>query len=147
MAATRRRSSATPATWPPAWSPPSRNRRRGAPSGPFFSTTGIARLLGGVSRQAVEDRRKRHRLIALRTEEGTWLYPAFQLDDDLRLLPASWPPIGRWWAGGSTSGRRPPILLGPQPELDGRSLRDHLAAGHPSEPVDDLLRSTTLALR
>src|SRR6187200_3087245 len=48
--------------------------------GPFYSTTGIARVLGGVSRQAVEERRRRRTILALRTADNVWVYPAFQLD-------------------------------------------------------------------
>jgi hypothetical protein len=99
-----------------------------------------------VSRQAVEDRRRRHRLIALRTQEGTWLYPAFQLDDDLRLLAPVVEAHRRLVGGRVDEWTAAAMLLGPQPELGGRSLRDHLAAGLDHALADDLL-SATAALR
>ena len=114
--------------------------------GPFYSTTGIARLLGNVSRQAVEDRRRRHRLIALRTQDGTWLYPAFQLDDDLRLVPSVVDAHRRLVGGRVDDWTAASILLGAQPELGGMSVRDHLVAGLDPEPVDSLL-ATVAALQ
>src|SRR4029450_5591027 len=48
--------------------------------GPYYSTTGIARVLGGVSRQAVEERGRRRTIVARRTADNVWVYPAFQLD-------------------------------------------------------------------
>lgn len=37
--------------------------------GPFYSTRKVAKLLGGVSRQAIADRRKRGTLLGLRTAD------------------------------------------------------------------------------
>jgi hypothetical protein len=48
--------------------------------GPCYSSRGVARLLGGVSRQAVAERRARRRLLGLRTADGELVYPAFQFD-------------------------------------------------------------------
>ncbi len=49
--------------------------------GPFYSTTRVARILGGVSRQAVADRRRRGTILGLRTADGAWVYPTFQFDE------------------------------------------------------------------
>jgi hypothetical protein len=46
--------------------------------GPVYRTAQVATVLGGVSRQAVADRRARGRLLGLRTSDGVWVYPAFQ---------------------------------------------------------------------
>ena len=43
--------------------------------GPFYSTAGLARVLGGVSRQAIEERRRRRTVLALRTADDAWVYP------------------------------------------------------------------------
>ena len=48
--------------------------------GPLYDTEGVQALLGGVSKQAVSDRVRRHRLIALRTGSGRMVYPAFQFE-------------------------------------------------------------------
>lgn len=61
--------------------------------GPFYSTTRVARLLGGVSRQAIADRRRRGTILGLRTADGDWVYPDFQFDDHqtvLEGLPGIW---------------------------------------------------------
>jgi hypothetical protein len=49
--------------------------------GPFYDTRGVTRLLGGVSRQAVADRRERRTLLGLKTADGVLVYPAFQFDE------------------------------------------------------------------
>ncbi len=48
--------------------------------GPFYDTDGVRQLLGGVSKQAVADRVRRHRLLALRTGSGRLVYPTSQFD-------------------------------------------------------------------
>lgn len=48
--------------------------------GPFYDTEGVMSLLGGVTKQAVNDRVRRHRLLALRTGSGRLVYPAAQFD-------------------------------------------------------------------
>jgi hypothetical protein len=98
--------------------------------GPFYSTTGIARVLGGVTRQAVEERRRRRTILALRTADGVWLYPAFQLDDRNRVVRGLADVLVRF------SPRTPDdewmvasFLAAPQPDLGGRTIVDHLRTG------------------
>jgi hypothetical protein len=55
--------------------------------GPFYGPGQIAKLLGGVSRQAVADRRGRGTLLGLKTADGVWVYPKFQLGLDNEILP------------------------------------------------------------
>jgi len=107
--------------------------------GPFYSTAGIARVLGGVSRQAIEERRRRRTILALRTAEGTWVYPAFQLDERNRVVRGLADVLGRFrprtpddeWMVAS-------FLAAPQPALGGASIVDHLRAGGDVAPVLDL---------
>lgn len=98
--------------------------------GPFYSTAGIARVLGGVSRQAVEERRRRRTILALRTADDVWVYPAFQLDGRNRVVRGMADVLARfrpattddeWMVAG--------FVAAPQPELGGRTIVDHLAAG------------------
>lgn len=107
--------------------------------GPFYSTTGMARVLGGISRQAVEERRRRRTVLALRTTDGTWVYPAFQLDGRNRVVrglpevlerfhPRS--PDDEWMVAA--------FLAAPQPALGGRSIVEHLREGGDLRPVLDL---------
>lgn len=49
--------------------------------GPFYDTDGVMALLGGVTKQAVNDRVRRHRLLALKTGSGRLVYPAAQFDE------------------------------------------------------------------
>jgi hypothetical protein len=46
--------------------------------GPVYRTPAVRRLLGGVSRQALVDRARRHTLLALRTADDHLVWPAFQ---------------------------------------------------------------------
>lgn len=107
--------------------------------GPFYSTTGIARVLGGVSRQAVEERRRRRTILALRTADGVWVYPAFQLDERNRVVPGLADVLDRFrpqspddeWMVAS-------FVAGAQPGLGGRTIIDELRAGGDLAPVLDL---------
>jgi hypothetical protein len=59
--------------------------------GPFYDTAGVEALLGGVSKQAVEARRRARTILALKTTDGRWAYPTFQFtggDVDPALVPA-----------------------------------------------------------
>lgn len=107
--------------------------------GPFYTTSGFARVLGGITRQAVDERRRRRTVVALRTADGSWVYPAFQLDDRnrvLRGLPAVLArfhprtPEDEWMVAQ--------FLVARQPGLGGRSIVDHLRAGGDLQPVLDL---------
>lgn len=59
--------------------------------GPFYDTPSVMTVLGGVSKQAVDARRRKHTILALRTADDRWVYPVFQFTDstvDPRLVPA-----------------------------------------------------------
>ncbi len=55
--------------------------------GPFYGTGQVAKVLGGVSRQAIADRRGRRTLLGLKTADGVMVYPTFQFDDRNQVLP------------------------------------------------------------
>src|SRR5699024_362178 len=46
--------------------------------GPFYSTERVAHLLGDISRQAVSERARNHRLLRVTTADGLMVFPAFQ---------------------------------------------------------------------
>jgi hypothetical protein len=105
--------------------------------GPFYSTTGLARVLGGVSRQAVEERRRRRTVLALRTTDGAWVYPAFQLDGRNKVVAGLAEVLGRFrprtaddeWMVAA-------FLVARQPGLGGDSIVGHLHdGGDPGEAV------------
>jgi hypothetical protein len=98
--------------------------------GPFFSTAGIARVLGGVSRQAVEERRRRRTILALRTADGVWVYPAFQLDERNRVVRGLAEVLARFRpATVDDEWMVAAFIAAPQPDLGGRTIVDHLADG------------------
>jgi hypothetical protein len=98
--------------------------------GPFYSTSGLARVLGGVSRQAIEERRRRRTILALRTADDVWVYPAFQLDERNRVLRGLTQVLDRFqpetpddeWMVAA-------FVAAPQPGLDDRSVVEHLRQG------------------
>jgi len=113
--------------------------------GPFYTTRSVASILGGVSRQAVEDRRRRRRILAIRTDDGVWLYPAFQFDADNRVLRGLTDVLAVLAGSGLSEWTVASALVAAQPDLGGRSIVEHLRAGGPLEPVLDLCRATAAA--
>lgn len=114
--------------------------------GPFYSARGVAQLLGGVTRQAVEDRRKRGAIIALQTAEGTWVYPMFQFGADNQPVRAIVQAHRRLAVGRTDAWSAAAILIGRQPELGGRSIAEHLRTGGDPGAVEELLAPTVAAL-
>ena len=114
--------------------------------GPFYSTKGIARVLGGVSRQAVDDRRRRRTLLALRTADGAWVYPQLQLDDRNRVLRGLPEVLACFDADTIDGWTLASVLTTPQDALGGRSIVEHLRARLPLDPVLDLARATSARL-
>ncbi|MEM7051599.1 MAG: hypothetical protein AAF604_18165 [Acidobacteriota bacterium] len=110
--------------------------------GPFYTTRQISELFGGISRQAVADRRQRRTLLGLRTADGVVVFPTFQLDDEQRVLeglpavlrcfPADL--VDEWTLAG--------WLVAPQHSLGRRSPIDWLRRGEDPEPVIALARDT-----
>jgi hypothetical protein len=109
--------------------------------GPFYSTAGIARVLGGVSRQAIEERRRRRTILALRTTDGAWVYPAFQLDGRNRVVAGVAQVLARFRPDSpDDEWMVAAFLTADQPALGGRSVVDHLRDGG---SVDDVLPLAT----
>ena len=111
--------------------------------GPFYSTTGVARLLGGISRQAIADRRQRGTLIGLRTADDAWVYPEFQFDHHqtvLRDLPATWKILR---ASGVDEWTLAGWLTSPVSKLGDCSPIDWLRRGEDREVLFTLARDAT----
>lgn len=91
-------------------------------------------LLGGVSKQAVNDRVRRHRLLALRTGSGRLVYPVAQFDGERvvaglsDVLDVLVPDDTEAWMVASW-------LTTPDPELAGRTPLEALRAGERTEVV------------
>lgn len=104
--------------------------------GPVYDTTGVRTLLDR-SRQEIADRRRRGTILALRTSDDVWVYPAFQFADGeivkgvrtlldvFRQHNPSWWTVAAWFAS-------------PKEELDGLAPIDHLGDAEPPPDVLDL---------
>lgn len=108
--------------------------------GPFYSTGQIGRLLGGVSRQALADRRERGTLLGLKTADGVIVYPTLQFDSRNQVL-AGLSEVLQCFRGAevddwSLAG----WLVSPLKALDGQSAVDWLRRGRELEPLLVLAR-------
>jgi len=109
--------------------------------GPVYTTASLRPLLGGVSRQAIEDRIKRGTLLALTTADRKRVFPAFQFDDDFRPIPglsdvlAALRPAGEDWTIASW-------LTHPHPGLGDTAPIEWLRAGHPADRVLAIAQTT-----
>ena len=95
--------------------------------GPFYDTAGLTRYLG-VSKQALADRVKRRRMLAMTTSDGKVVYPVLQFAgrDLLSGLPDVLAvfrdvPVDGWTLAS--------WLVSPSPNLDGMSVVEWLRAG------------------
>lgn len=107
--------------------------------GPFYDTAGVMKLLGNVTKQAVDDRRRKAGVLALRTSDGKWVYPTFQFSNGEvagALLPAvralrdcpAWS-VAQWFVTEND-------------DLDGMSPIDWAKADLPAEPLTRSARHT-----
>lgn len=103
--------------------------------GPFYGSSQVARLLGGISRQAVADRRERATLLGLKTADGAWVYPCFQFGDDHEVLPGLPEVLRILQASGVDEWTLTGWLMSPLRSLDGHSAIAWLREGRDREPV------------
>lgn len=111
--------------------------------GPFYGTGQVRRLLGGITRQAVDDRVRRRRLLALRTADGRYVYPTFQFDRQGRVLSGlsqvlrafSKDAVDGWTLAGWLRAR--------QQQLSGSNVVDWLKRGGDEELVLRLAREAS----
>jgi hypothetical protein len=107
--------------------------------GPFYGPGQVAAYLGGISRQAVADRRSRHTLLGLRTSDGVWVYPTFQFNEQgevLEGLPGVLkilaPVLDDWSLAG--------WLMSSFDPLGGSTPIEWLRCGEAPEPLVELAR-------
>lgn len=105
--------------------------------GPLFDSRQVRELLGGVTRQRVDERVRARQLVAIRDSGGRWRFPAFQFDDgrpDETLVELYWrlvdAPLDGWSAAA--------WLTAPDELLDGRSPAAHLRSGGDPELLQRL---------
>lgn len=107
--------------------------------GPLLSGAQVRELLGGVSRQRVDELLRGHRLIGLREQSGRWRYPLFAFDDGRPIEPL----IAAFWivADAAASGwTAASWCVTPDPALNGRSALDWARAGDDPERLLALAR-------
>lgn len=102
--------------------------------GPLWPTEAVRARLGGVSRQAIDDRVRHRSLLALRTAGGRGggrlVFPAWQLDGAvLDPLPELLRAVGYDPDRTAESWMLASWLCTPDVQLDGQRPRDLLAAG------------------
>jgi hypothetical protein len=108
--------------------------------GPFYTTGQVGKLLGGVSRQAVADRRERRTLLGLKTADGVIVYPAFQFGERNEVIPGL-PEVLQCFRDGSLADwTLAGWLVSPSRALESRSAVEWLRLGLDPEPVLDLAR-------
>jgi hypothetical protein len=109
--------------------------------GPVYTTTGVRALLGGITRQAVDDRINRGTLFSLTTADRRRVFPAFQFDernepvDGLAELLAPLRPAADEWMIASW-------LTQPAAELDRRSPIAWLRERRDANRLEAFARST-----
>lgn len=109
--------------------------------GPVYTTGGVRALLGGITRQAVDDRVSRGTLFALATADRHRVFPAFQFDEKnepLEGLPeviARLRPHADEWMIAS-------FLTQPAGALDGRSPVVWLRERRERDRLDSFTRAT-----
>jgi len=108
--------------------------------GPFYTTSKLAKLWEGISRQAVADQRERRTVLGLKTADGALVFPTFQFDERNRVL-AGLPevlqcfrdaPVDGWTLAG--------WLVTPMRPLKERSVIDWLRTGGEQDLVLALAR-------
>lgn len=108
--------------------------------GPFYSTAQMAKICGGISRQALADRRERRTILGLKTADGVVVYPTFQFDETNRIL-RGFSEILQCFRGADVDDwTLAGWLVSPLRALGGRSVVDWLRLGRELEPVLVLAR-------
>ncbi|HVR98742.1 MAG TPA: hypothetical protein VMW27_19145 [Thermoanaerobaculia bacterium] len=108
--------------------------------GPFYSNSQMEKLLGGVSRQALADRRERRTLLGLKTADGVMVYPAFQFDEQNRVLPGLPEVLRSFRDSGVDDWTLAGWLVSPSRALDGCSVVEWLRQGRELETALTLAR-------
>jgi len=108
--------------------------------GPFYSARQVARLLGGISRQAVAGRRERGTLLGLKTADGRVVYPTFQFGEANRLIPGLAEVIRCFRRSEVEAWILASWLVSPLRSLEGQSVLEWLRSGKDLQPLLVLAR-------
>ena len=102
--------------------------------GPFYSSSGVMRLLNIPTKQALDDRRRRGTVLSARTADEVWVYPAFQFDPEQHRVRTNLAPVlaalkrAPRWGAALWLVTEHPELEGQAPEraVDLPGLRDRV---------------------
>lgn len=108
--------------------------------GPFYSTAQVAKICGGISRQALADRRERRTILGLKTADGVIVYPSFQFDGTNRVVSGLSDVLQCFRDVDADDWTLAGWLVSPLRALGGQSVMDWLRAGGEPEPVLALAR-------
>jgi RNA polymerase sigma-70 factor (ECF subfamily) len=103
--------------------------------GPFYTEDQLAKLLGASSSRAVASLRDQHKLLALKTADGVFVYPTMQFDHYdhvIENLPAVLELLG---ASGVDDWTLAGWLVSSMPSLEGKSPIEWLREGRDRRPV------------
>ena len=115
--------------------------------GRLLSRDEVQELLGLRSRQAVHDLAKRGRLLALPTQGGRPLFPAFQFDlEQGRVYSAVPSAIGRFKEAGVDAYTAASWFCEPRPVLDGLTPADWLRERRADRPLIEAARRSAAPL-
>jgi hypothetical protein len=114
--------------------------RLAALAGGLLSASDFARALGGISRQAVDKRRRANQVLAVRVA-GDWRYPAAQLGMEGQVLPLLPAILQQAAALGMEAWPMLDFLLAPDDALDGATPLQALQRGDPASAVQRLLNA------
>ena len=101
--------------------------------GPLLDTKQVAELLRVGTRQAVSDRVKRHRILALPTGERDLAYPAFQFTEKGQPYAAMATVLEAFAPARLSPHTIASWFVTPQPELDEATPAEWMAEGHEAE--------------
>jgi hypothetical protein len=108
--------------------------------GPFYSASQVAKICGGISRQALADRRERRTILGLKTADGVIVYPTFQFDEKNRVLSGLSEVLQCFRDADVDDWTLAGWLVSPSRSLGGRSAVDWLRLGRELDPVLVLAR-------
>lgn len=104
------------------------NERLGA----FYSTERVRTKLGGISRQAVSERVRRHRLLRVETSDGRFLFPSFQIVNG--EVPKKVGELLQILLGTGADGWTVAYWLTARlPQFEGKTALEVLTAGDPNK--------------
>lgn len=108
--------------------------------GPLLNTRQVAELLLVGTRQAVHDRVKRHRILALPTGQREHAYPAFQFDGKGQPYPAIAPVLEAFAVSRLSPHTIASWFVTPQPLLDDLTPAHWVAEGRDDDRLTKAAR-------